>query len=67
MEASDFKPRVRSGEKTSESFTPFKMELRNWVGGVYDNVPSVMELPGLEDGHCRGRRQERMNEPRCNK
>ena len=42
-EATENKPRVRSGEKNSESYTAFKMELHNWVGSLHDIVMKVMD------------------------
>ena len=40
----------RSGEKGSESFTPFKMDLQNGVGSLHDNMMKVMDVAEAKQG-----------------
>ena len=49
-EATDYKPQTWSGEKRSESFTLFKMELQSWVGSLHDNVMKVMDVAETKEG-----------------
>ena len=39
-----------SGEKGSESFTAFKMELQNWVGSLHDIMLKVMDVADAKEG-----------------
>ena len=43
-EATEYKAHVWSGEKGSEPFTAFKMELQNWVGSLHGNMMRVMDV-----------------------
>ena len=49
-EATDCKPQTWSGEKGSESFTAFKMELQNWVGSLHANMRKVMGVAEAKEG-----------------
>ena len=49
-EATEYKPHIRSGEKGSERFTAFKMELRNWAGSLHDNMMRVMDVADTKEG-----------------
>ena len=56
--ATDYKPQAWRGEKGSESFTAFKMELQNWVGTLHDNMMKVMgqkvrQTDGVGHQECR--------------
>ena len=49
-EGTEYKPQTWSGEKGSESFTAFKMELQNWVGSLHDNMMKVMDFAEAKEG-----------------
>ena len=46
----DFKPHVWSGEKNSDSFTAFKMELQNVAGALHDDMLKVVETADSGEG-----------------
>ena len=46
----EYKPHVWSGERSSESFTAFKMELQNWDGYLNDDMMKAMEVAEADEG-----------------
>ena len=48
--AMDYEPKLWSGEKDSESFTAFNMELQNWVGAHHDHLLKVVEIAESREG-----------------
>ena len=53
FEATNDKQQTWRGETGSESFTAFKMELRNWVGSLHDNMMKVMDVAEAKEGRLR--------------
>ena len=49
-EATDCNPHVGSGDKNSESFAAWMVELQNWVGSLQDNMLKVMEVAESREG-----------------
>ena len=49
-EATAYKRRMWSGEKGSESYIAFKMELLVWVGSLHDNTIEVMDVAEAKEG-----------------
>ena len=49
-ETTEYKPNTWSGEKGSESFTAFNMELQNWVGTLHERMVKVMDVAEAKEG-----------------